>query len=109
MRLFIIKRQTDTVMYGIFKIKNTNKYKFVNLSKGHICSCEFDSMEEAIDDMKERQKLPNTDHRKIIEFKEIYILKPSPSYLKVLNDEFDGDQIFVKNVFTDNKYIYEDN
>ena len=35
--------------------KGTNKYSFVNLTKGHICPCVFNSVEGAIQDMEDRK------------------------------------------------------
>lgn len=35
--------------------RNIQKYQFVNLTHNHICSCIFDSVEDAITDM-EREK-----------------------------------------------------
>ena len=32
--------------------KNSLKYSYVNLTKGHICPCQFNSIEEAIQDLK---------------------------------------------------------
>lgn len=32
----------------------TGKYCFVNLTSGHVCKCRFDSVEEAIQDMRLR-------------------------------------------------------
>ncbi len=38
----------------LIPIKNTQKYHFVNIIKGHICTCEFDSIEEAEKDIEKR-------------------------------------------------------
>lgn len=38
----------------LLPIKNTNKYRFVNITKGHICTCEFDSIELAEQDIEDR-------------------------------------------------------
>ena len=38
----------------LLKVKNTNKYRYVNLTKGHICVCEFDSIGLAEEDMNKR-------------------------------------------------------
>jgi hypothetical protein len=34
--------------------KSDNTYSFVNLTKGHICPCRFDSIEDAVKDMDEK-------------------------------------------------------
>ena len=38
----------------LLPIKNTNKYRFVNITNGHICTCEFDSIELAEQDIEDR-------------------------------------------------------
>lgn len=38
----------------LLRVKNTNRYRYVNLTKGHICVCEFDSIELAEEDMNKR-------------------------------------------------------
>lgn len=41
-------------MVVIFKNKSDGTYSFVNLTKEHICSCKFKTIEEAIQDMNDR-------------------------------------------------------
>ena len=36
------------------KDRTTKKWCFVNLSTEHVCSCRFDTMQEAFDDMQKR-------------------------------------------------------
>ena len=36
--------------------KETGKYSFVNITKGHICPCMFDTYEEALQDLENRKK-----------------------------------------------------
>lgn len=38
----------------LIPIKNTSKYHFVNITKGHICTCEFNNIEEAEKDIQKR-------------------------------------------------------
>lgn len=66
MRRFFVIRKIDNVEVLIMKIKNENKYKFVNLSRGHICPCIFDSEEDAIDDLRKYK-----ESGKIIDFYEV--------------------------------------
>lgn len=54
MRFLVHKRNGDVDVL-LLPHKGTNKYSFVNLTKGHICSCVFDSIEEAIQDMESRK------------------------------------------------------
>lgn len=37
--------------------KAVNKYCFVNLTKNHVCTCRFDSYEDAIKDMESQEKV----------------------------------------------------
>lgn len=53
----IVERPKDTVEVSIMLDKATGKYTFVNLTKGHVCRCRFDSILEALADLeRERQK-----------------------------------------------------
>lgn len=36
--------------------RNTDQYCFVNLTKGHVCSCRFASKAEALFDLEEQKK-----------------------------------------------------
>lgn len=36
---------------AILRDKSSDKYRYVNLTKGHICKCSFDSREEALLDL----------------------------------------------------------
>lgn len=36
--------------------KLTKKYSFVNITKGHICSCEFDTQKEALKDLQNKYR-----------------------------------------------------
>lgn len=49
--MFKVIRPKDTVIVDIFRDKITGKYKYINLTKRHICPCNFDTVEEAILDM----------------------------------------------------------
>lgn len=51
---FLIKydNSNTTNHVSILKHKDKNTYSYVNLTKGHICPCIFNSIQEAIDDLK---------------------------------------------------------
>lgn len=51
-----IIRDDDIVEVLILKHKDTDFYSFVNLTKGHICPCNFNSIQEALEDLS---KYPN--------------------------------------------------
>lgn len=53
---FIVYKKDETLDVLLLKHKNTNKYSFVNLTKGHICPCIFDSVEDALIDIENRKK-----------------------------------------------------
>lgn len=52
----IINRTDGVVEVLILKHKETGLFSFINLTKGHICPCQFNSIEEALDDLN---KQPN--------------------------------------------------
>jgi len=53
---YYVKRNgKDDVIVSIMYNKADNKYHFVNLSKNHICTCGFETTEEAIADMEQRK------------------------------------------------------
>lgn len=49
---FLVKRKTDEVEVLLLPHKLGGGFSYVNLTKGHICPCRFNSIEEAIQDMK---------------------------------------------------------
>lgn len=53
---FLVHKSSGDADVLLLPHKETNKYSFVNLTKGHICSCVFDSVAEAIEDMEARKK-----------------------------------------------------
>lgn len=53
---FLVRKSSGDVDVLLLPHKGTNKYSFVNLTKGHICSCVFDSVAEAIEDMEVRKR-----------------------------------------------------
>lgn len=42
----------DMQRIGVFLDKKLNKYRYINLTKGHICKCTFDSTLEALRDLR---------------------------------------------------------
>ena len=52
---FIVKKPNgEESVVVIFRNKSDGAYSFVNLTKEHICSCKFKTIEEAIQDMNDR-------------------------------------------------------
>ena len=64
---FEVVRPKDTVIVLIMKHKTKNTYSYVNLTKGHICPCEFASVEEAIKDMDKLKEIG-----KLISYRRLY-------------------------------------
>ena len=52
--IYLVQRKSGNVMVSIMRNKSDNTYSFVNLTKGHICSCRFNSIEDAVKDMDEK-------------------------------------------------------
>ena len=49
--IIVTKNDGTKCVCTIMQHKFTKKYSFVNITKGHICSCEFNTQEEAIEDL----------------------------------------------------------
>lgn len=53
MRTFaILYKNKNISLVTILPNKGTELYSYVNLTKGHICPCKFNSIEEALEDLK---------------------------------------------------------
>lgn len=66
MRYWCCIREKDSVIVTILYNRANNKYQFVNLTHGHICKCEFNSIQDAIMDMEnEKQKGILLDYKEI--------------------------------------------
>ena len=50
--MYVVIRESSTIIIDIFKHKNKEKYSFINITKQHICPCEFNSKEEALSDLE---------------------------------------------------------
>lgn len=64
--LFLVVRHKGNVVVSIMFNRAIECYQFVNLTKGHICSCRFASVLDAINDMCSKK-----DSGEIIDFIEI--------------------------------------
>lgn len=60
------KDYTYNEIVTIMPHKETGKFSFVNLSKCHICPCEFNTIEEAWADLENQKKLGKVDSYKVI-------------------------------------------
>lgn len=66
MKIYHVIRNKGDVFVSIMFNKSDKSYQFVNLTKGHICSCRFKTVEDAINDMQSKK-----DSGEIIDFIEI--------------------------------------
>ena len=63
MNIYKVIREKGNVIVEIMFNRSTGCYQFVNLTKGHICSCQFNTVDEAINDMQKKK-----DNGEIIDF-----------------------------------------
>lgn len=63
MNMYKVIREKGNVIVEIMFNRSTGYYQFVNLTKGHICSCQFNTVDEAINDMQKKK-----DNGEIIDF-----------------------------------------
>lgn len=49
--LFYDNPQQPFLIVGIFLDKESNKFRYVNITKGHICHCQFDTKLDALKDL----------------------------------------------------------
>lgn len=52
---WVVEKPDGNVIVTIMKNKLDDTYSFVNLTKGHICECRFESLEAALRDMEDRK------------------------------------------------------
>lgn len=52
--IYLVQRTNGNVIVSIMRNKSDNTYSFVNLTKGHICPCRFDSVEDAVKNIDEK-------------------------------------------------------
>lgn len=49
--IIVTKNDGTECICTILHHKSSGKYSFINITKGHICSCEFNTQEEALKDL----------------------------------------------------------
>lgn len=54
--VYIVTRQKNNVLVSIMRNKLDGTYSFVNLTKGHICTCKFNTIEDAVKDMQTKKE-----------------------------------------------------
>lgn len=58
---FNVHRRDGNFRVAILIFKSDHKYSFVNLTKGHICPCKFDSEEAAVEELTSQVGIENGD------------------------------------------------
>ena len=66
LRKWFVKRPNDNVIVTIMKNKSDETYSFINLTANHICTCKFNSIDDALADLEECRK-----RGEVIEYYEI--------------------------------------
>lgn len=61
--VYLVVRDKGNVVVSIMVDVHNECYRFVNLTKGHICSCEFKTLLDAVNDMQSKK-----DSGEIIDF-----------------------------------------
>ena len=54
-RRWFCERPNGNCIVSIMKNKDDGTYSFVNLTAGHICTCRFDSVESALEDLESQK------------------------------------------------------
>ena len=52
---FVVHKENEDLDVLLLRHKGTDKWSYVNLTKGHICKCVFDSVEDALKDIEDRK------------------------------------------------------
>lgn len=53
--LYAVNKESGNVVVQIVYDKRRDKFRFVNLTRGHICTCEFETVLDAVNDMKDKK------------------------------------------------------
>lgn len=53
---FFVQRPHDWCEVEIWFDEATNKWCFVNMTKGHVCACRFDTVEDALKDLEQQKQ-----------------------------------------------------
>ena len=61
--LYAVNKESGNVVVQIAYDKSKDKFRFVNLTKCHICTCEFETVWDAVNDMQNKK-----DNGEIIDF-----------------------------------------
>ena len=53
---FKVYKENEILDVLLLRHKGADKYSFVNLTRGHICSCVFNSVDDALKDIEARKQ-----------------------------------------------------
>lgn len=57
MKLEVHKMDGRVYECMLLKHKDTGEYSYINLTRRHICPCRFKSIEEALEEMRDREDI----------------------------------------------------
>lgn len=58
----VTRKDNSTVLTTILFDEGEEAFRFVNLTRNHICPCKFKTVEDALDDLREKVKEGNVLH-----------------------------------------------
>ena len=65
----VTRKDGSTVLTSIFFDEGTNSFRFVNLTRKHICPCKFISLEEALMDLELKKTMELVIKYQLIQLK----------------------------------------
>ena len=92
MYIKVIRRNRPDCIMMLCKDRTTKKWCFVNLSTEHVCTCRFDTIDDALADMRKREDVESfsvIDNPLVYE-QTIYIHGASLCEVLKKNKEFRG-------------------
>lgn len=56
MKRWYVERPNGNCIVSIMRNKSDDTYSFINITDGHICTCKFNSIEDALKDMENKKQ-----------------------------------------------------
>lgn len=66
MKKYKVIREDDTFLIYLMRHKGTETYSFINMTKGHICPCVFNSIKEAEEDFKNYKNIIKVIEQEVV-------------------------------------------
>ena len=83
--LWLVERPKDTVLVTILINESDNKFHYVNLTKSHICKCGFDTIDDALEDMKKQVDEEIANNANQVDFEDVvepHSEQTTPDFMK---------------------------